>query len=67
MRAIQQQDGVQSKQRLRAEISIQTEAFLHKGGRIEIVEKPSLAGHSLRMVHRPASAELSPLASMLDE
>lgn len=69
MRTIQPQNTVQfdSKQRLRNEISNQIEAFLHKGGRIEIVDKQSHVSSSLRMVHRPASAELSMLSSMLDE
>mgnify|MGYP006352140527 CR=1 FL=1 len=69
MRTNQPQDTVQfdSKQRLRNEISNQIEAFLHKGGRIEIVEKQSHVSNSLRMVHRPASAELSMLSSLLDE
>jgi hypothetical protein len=31
------------------------------------VEKQSHVSNSLRMVHRPASAELSMLSSMLDE
>jgi hypothetical protein len=69
MRTSEQKDNGQShsKQRLRAEISHQVAAFLHQGGRIEIVDKQSHAGNSMRMVHRPASAELSLLSSMLDE
>jgi len=57
----------QSKQRLRAEISNHVEDFLHKGGRIEVVDKQSLACNGARIVHRPAAADLSPISSMLDE
>jgi translation elongation factor EF-Ts len=56
MRKNQQQDNFHSKQRLRMEISNQTEDYLHKGGRISVVSGLPQTGQHARGVHRSAAA-----------
>ena len=67
MRATQNEDTVQSKQRLRTEISSHVEDFLHNGGRIEVVQVSSHIGISAKTSHRPVAVDLALLASLVDE
>ena len=59
MDTIQDQQTLQSKQRLRNEINRQVEAFLHNGGRIEVVKEPSHFDNNRQIGHWPAATELA--------
>jgi hypothetical protein len=57
MHTSQEQDNLQAKARLRIEISNQVEAFLHGGGRIEVLN--TLPDHTNKKIgHWPAATEV---------
>lgn len=55
----QHQDNLQSKQRLRREISSHIEDFLHRGGRIEVITEHPRFDQLIRLRYRPTAADLS--------
>lgn len=57
MHTAQHQEKLQSKQRLRSEISSQIEDFLHRGGRIEVVNALQATGEHSRPGYWPAAAD----------
>ena len=57
MHTSQEQENLQAKARLRIEISNQVEAFLHRGGRIEVLN--NMPNHSDKKIgHWPAATEV---------
>ncbi len=67
MRTSEDQQNLQSKQRLRMEINSQIETYLHNGGRIEVLgDIPE--GQALRQIrHWPAATDLALAAGSFSE
>ncbi|CAA0125533.1 Uncharacterised protein [Halioglobus japonicus] len=59
MHTTQDHENLQSKQRLRIEISNQVEAFLHSGGTIEVLKQLPEYDSCRQIGHWPAATELS--------